>query len=295
MASTPPSRFLAGLPVLAGRLVSNRYLLSAVAATAGLSALLVPRDRAPDPRHLDRIEKRLEMARSEGAGERVPDLLARATDETDRARLAVARESHRLPLLRSYGSARHWISEATRSSETVLTRTRADNEDFRVETGERLEEATRRLTEARAAAGTAHVGARGRQDLMQAEITLDEARRNYARGAYGRSRKRAEEVIHIGSTWQSRSTERLARFDEPAELARWQEWIDATIDWSAREKEFAIVVDKVGRTLILYQNGAQLVTFPVDLGLDPVSRKIREGDNATPEGRYKVKEIRTGR
>ena len=108
-------------------------------------------------------------------------------------------------------------------------------------------------------------------------------------------RARAEQedaVLQIGAEWESRSAERMERFSDAEALRRWQQWIDETLAWSDRENDYAIVVDKVGRLLILYHDGKELVTFPVDLGIDPVGRKLQEGDNATPEGRYRIQEVR---
>ena len=52
--------------------------------------------------------------------------------------------------------------------------------------------------------------------------------------------------------------------------------------------ERLIIVEKVSRTLYLYQDGEILKAFPVSLGFNPVSPKTRRGDGATPEGLYYV-------
>ena len=254
--------------------------------------LFIPRDTAPEPGYLERVDQLISMARSEGAETYTPDLLETAVGEAHAAKVAVARQRTRPLLLRGYGAARFKIAEATRSSERLLEETRTAIQAAREESGRAIEDATRRLTRANAAAGTAHVGAQGRRALMGARIALDEARRNYARGAYGKALARADAVLQIGAEWESRSAERMERFRDAEALRRWQQWIDETLAWSDRENDYAIVVDKVGRLLILYHDGKELVTFPVDLGIDPVGRKLQEGDNATPEGRYRIQEVR---
>lgn len=49
-----------------------------------------------------------------------------------------------------------------------------------------------------------------------------------------------------------------------------------------------IEVAKAARELRVYSESKLVGTFPVGLGFDPVSDKQREGDGATPEGRYTV-------
>jgi murein L,D-transpeptidase YafK len=49
-----------------------------------------------------------------------------------------------------------------------------------------------------------------------------------------------------------------------------------------------IVVIKSRRQLMLYAGDQLLRTYPIGLGFNPVGDKIKEGDGATPEGRFYV-------
>ena len=49
-----------------------------------------------------------------------------------------------------------------------------------------------------------------------------------------------------------------------------------------------LVVLKARRQLQLFSAGALLKTYPIALGSEPVAPKRREGDRATPEGKYRV-------
>jgi hypothetical protein len=77
------------------------------------------------------------------------------------------------------------------------------------------------------------------------------------------------------------------RFSSTA-LARYQAWIRETLDAGGP----ALIVDKWAHTLDLYRDGQKLATFPIDLGGNPVDDKFMEGDQATPEGRYRIAEVR---
>ena len=49
-----------------------------------------------------------------------------------------------------------------------------------------------------------------------------------------------------------------------------------------------IVVKKARRELLLFSGETLLRTYRVGLGFNPVPPKVRQGDGATPEGRYFV-------
>ena len=49
-----------------------------------------------------------------------------------------------------------------------------------------------------------------------------------------------------------------------------------------------VVIQKGARTLTLYSGDQPIARFQVALGRNPVGRKLCQGDNRTPEGRYYV-------
>jgi murein L,D-transpeptidase YafK len=57
---------------------------------------------------------------------------------------------------------------------------------------------------------------------------------------------------------------------------------------TAPMQDLRIEIFKARRQLIVYSGERRLKTYRVGLGLDPVRRKSRRGDHATPEGRYRV-------
>jgi hypothetical protein len=85
---------------------------------------------------------------------------------------------------------------------------------------------------------------------------------------------------------------RLARFDDPNNLRTWGSWVSEAVRQSAVTRSAAIVVDKLERRLYLYESGTRRMTFEVELGSGALARKLHQGDRATPEGRYRVREVR---
>ncbi|HEU5321419.1 MAG TPA: hypothetical protein VFX28_11485, partial [Methylomirabilota bacterium] len=272
------------------RLLRLRAVRLAVALTGlvggGVGALFIPRDSPPVVGALAEARRDLDAAIREGARTWAPQSFHTAVALHDAAASALGRERARLPLLRDYGPVRRALAAASDASRLLLQATRLAVGGARGEAQSALLAAEAALDAARAAADTIRIQAHGRRALMQTELALDEARRLQARGEHLRAAERARWVIDQSRTWEQRSLKVLSRFASEPSLRQWRRWVADTISWSARTGDPAVVVDKATRELILYVDGRPKRTFNVDLGLNPVMDKLREGDNATPEGRY---------
>jgi len=77
------------------------------------------------------------------------------------------------------------------------------------------------------------------------------------------------------------------------DLYRYNRWIERTIKTSLEEKSSVIVVDKSKYELNLYDKGSLVKKYNIELGYDPVNRKLVQGDNKTPEGFYRIVKKRT--
>jgi L,D-peptidoglycan transpeptidase YkuD (ErfK/YbiS/YcfS/YnhG family) len=101
-----------------------------------------------------------------------------------------------------------------------------------------------------------------------------------------REARRDAAVIH--RAWRSLH----ARFGDRSNLRQWREWAQATIEESRRTGETVLLIDKLRRRVTLYRDGRQIEHFPAELGANGLRRKEHAGDRATPEGMYRVVEIK---
>jgi len=83
-----------------------------------------------------------------------------------------------------------------------------------------------------------------------------------------------------------------ARFGEPSNLRQWRNWAEMTIGESLRAGDTAILVDKLRRRVTLYLSGKPVAHFPAELGANGLRRKEHAGDRATPEGMYRVVQVK---
>ena len=79
-------------------------------------------------------------------------------------------------------------------------------------------------------------------------------------------------------------------FIDPSKLKTYDKWIDETVNWSKRNNEYALIVNKSERKLRIYYNGTAIDSFLVGLSPRPIGEKSYDGDLYIPEGRYNIYE-----
>jgi L,D-peptidoglycan transpeptidase YkuD (ErfK/YbiS/YcfS/YnhG family) len=128
----------------------------------------------------------------------------------------------------------------------------------------------------------------GRQGIIQAGIFLREAEAALERGAFDSAR---EGILKARNTLRGAEDAilvHIGRYLDKEELGVWKKWIEETVAESKRSGRLAIIVSKLERRLTVYRNGLPLRSYAVGLGINGLLTKTRSGDNATPEGKYRV-------
>lgn len=265
------------------------------AALVLFAALLIPRDKPPTPEVLRSPLRRLVQEAPPGTPRAVLDERVSGVSHLQRqAIIAVARQSRRPPLLRGYTGARRLLATADAAADEALEAMATVQAAARQEALTRITQAQEALLNARVVGARVHLQAAARQALIQQEIKLEEAQRNLTRGDYQAAIHKAGQVLSGSRSEQENAARTLARLQDRTTVALWRRWVDQTVAWSRRQSSTALVVDKAGHRLLLYDSGRLLTTFDIDLGLNPIPDKLHEGDKATPEGRYRISQVRDG-
>jgi lipoprotein-anchoring transpeptidase ErfK/SrfK len=133
-----------------------------------------------------------------------------------------------------------------------------------------------------------HLGAYNRTLLQKSKIALAEARSMYARGDYVECAFRAAEAGTGSRAVSGNAVEAAARYADASLVARWGRMVAETAAWSRSTGGTAIVVLKENHRVDIYDNGRLVRSYRADMGYRSVNDKLRSGDAATPEGRYRV-------
>lgn len=124
--------------------------------------------------------------------------------------------------------------------------------------------------------------------LMHTEVLLTEAGRFAADDKGSEALRRLAEagasIKAVSETMRSV----LARFADRETIARWRRQVDEALAKSRRSKEDLLVISKIERRLSHYRNGHLVKHYEAGMGFNYLTAKLCAGDNATPEGAYKV-------
>lgn len=120
----------------------------------------------------------------------------------------------------------------------------------------------------------------------------DRARRLAGDGHLIQAAEAAEQALVL-SAQVERGFETLhSRFRDARRLRQWRSWAAEAVAASRATGGVAIVVNKLGRKLEVYDGGRRVATFHAELGVNGLREKRHSGDKATPEGRYRITEAR---
>ena len=126
-----------------------------------------------------------------------------------------------------------------------------------------------------------------RDQLTRSELLVSEGCLALKNGEVMLARKRLETAETLLTNVTTEVHSNMQGYFE--RLPQWTQWAERTIAWSRNNKRTAIVIDKMEHTLSLYQNGNGALKIPVELGMNWIGAKSRNGDLATPEGQYFIR------
>lgn len=126
----------------------------------------------------------------------------------------------------------------------------------------------------------------------QATLKWDLALRYASSGAHERAVTAAEQARDFTKIVRSGFVALHARYSDPKQLNRWRALANETIASSRETGETVFIVDKLKRKLYVYSAGRRVATYNAELGVKGLRQKLHAGDQATPEGRYRVTQVR---
>lgn len=131
-------------------------------------------------------------------------------------------------------------------------------------------------------------GRLARKDLIKAELILAETGILIEK----KEHLHAEDKFRAADAYIKAAEEKILpifnRYADRGLLHKWQRWFEETIAESRARSSMAIIINKSERLLTIYKNGTPAKTYSVGLGRNGSTDKMHAGDNATPEGRYKI-------
>jgi len=230
----------------------------------------------------------LEAAREAAAARWAPDALYQAEAAMRAALLEHRRQESRFYLNRDFRAARSSLELADAKAGSAREQAITAHELARAAADEALGAAEEALAEADRFAAVIHLARREQVLLERARLTLNEARIHHGTGDHIVAAEMAESAVDQAYRVQREAAGLASRFTDSDRIRTWRRWIEETIDWSRRTGSAAVIVNKESHQLTLYAAGRPVRTYAADLGSNTAGTKLHSGDNATPEGRYRI-------
>jgi hypothetical protein len=267
------------------RLVSALLFVVLAGLAGGSTWLYVKRDLPPVD-DLMQCRQYLNLVRATAREDEALPVLQSAQENLDRAQVSLDAQYRRLILFRNFDLVRYHIRRARELGGDALTTGRQARLAAVDECQRRLTTLRRSLRTTRALLARMSIKDGALVKLTSAEARLNVADSRLVDHESGEVREilnQAEEEIADASVSIQGNLEGFL-----TRRAQWNSWIQETISWSQRANDEAVLIDKLNHECYLLRGGRVIDSFPVDLGGEWMSQKIREGDRATPEGRYVV-------
>jgi hypothetical protein len=270
-----------------------RLVLFTSIMLAGIFVLFAVQ-RDPDPSALyHSTEVYLNLAREMKADLDAPSAYETASRTLGQARTAMMSQYGRPAFLRNYGQTRRLLLDAHKKTALAI-------DSARTESATRQEKLQAEISDIRADADEVRalllrlppryhralrhiVSAESRMTAAESKLTAQESRdalesMQIARGEVSLALRDVRGLL----------VSFLARRSE------WNDDLQQTLNWSRSTGGTALIVDKLNHAAHLVQGGKDIRQFPVEFGPGWLDKKIRAGDQATPEGRYRIVSKKNG-
>jgi lipoprotein-anchoring transpeptidase ErfK/SrfK len=245
----------------------------------------------PPLQDLERARRAMVRAAEAGGVLRAPDVCAAAQAALTQAEAEIRLQIRRSSWSRDFDQAKTLTRTALDASQSCVAHARAARDLRR----RRAEEALASLQAA--IARTQGLGRHIPDDsgiksqVLKAEISLGEGRSSFQSGQF----ERAEEAAARGEAQVRGAVQAMDQFIDAfrssPRVATWKRWAAEAVREAKRGGQAVILVDKLRRQLLVLR-GDEETSYVVDLGAGGIESKTRAGDDSTPEGHYKITEVR---
>ena len=256
-----------------------------------MASLLFAACSQPPLHQIEAARKALKRAAASGGVLRAPEICAAAQAALARAEAEIRVQGRKSSWSRRYRFAERLAVVALDTGRSCAAHAEAVQEGRKRRAGGALDDLQSAIDHASALAR--HTPDSGIQAvLLRATLSLGEGRSSFETGEY----ERASAAAGRGREQVAAAVREIDQFiDEYRRSPRreaWRKWLRGTLQQSRDEKRTVLVVDKLRRELLVVRGDDEMASFRVDLGLGGMEHKTRAGDAFTPEGRYKVTEVR---
>ncbi len=125
-----------------------------------------------------------------------------------------------------------------------------------------------------------------RSRISKGKILLEEANVAYDKGQFLQANRKLTDSEYLLTESYEYANSNLKNYFKSYSV--WRNWVDKTVKESQKNNDYSIIIDKFSRKCMIYLSGTKKFEFDAELGKNWVGDKRVRGDQATPEGMYKI-------
>ncbi len=217
-----------------------------------------------------------------------PERYAKYSDALRKGRKDFIREESKFRWFRNYRAVESEFKDILKEGNDIFKEIQLTKETKSNSTESQISFFENKISRLRELTAMINEGRLSRKDLTVAEIILSEARHLHEKGDYADAERKIEAITSYIKSAENTILPILNRYTDRSQIAKWKGWVEETISESRAKGIYSVVVSKIERSLILYKNGIPFRTYSVGIGRNGSLDKLHAGDNATPEGRYRI-------
>ena len=204
------------------------------------------------------------------------------------ARRSLERENLKLGWLRDYDKVREEYASVLRTGQALKAEVQAAVSRQASSLAESAESIRRRLRTIDELTLSLVERGQARNRLTRASLALVEADALIKQSKFDQASARLDKASGLADEAERAVLTHISRYLDPAQVRSWKTAAEETIAESRRRGITVLIVSKLERRLAVYKSGQLFRTYEVGLGFNGLADKRYAGDNATPEGRYKI-------
>lgn len=230
----------------------------------------------------------VEKARNSPATRWAPATLRSAELALRLGKQAERVQSGRLVFFRDYTPAREGFRTAEERARDAMAEATSARDAARSLAEAAISQASRQVGEAESVAQSVRLARSDRLQFHGARTRLNEARALFKEERYLEAEAHARESAEKALKSRHAGVSLAARYTDADQVRQWRRWAEETIAWSRSTGQHAIVVYKEKNRLSLYDDGKLVRSYEADMGANSLNTKLAAGDEATPEGKYRI-------
>ncbi|MEJ5165908.1 MAG: L,D-transpeptidase, partial [Thermoanaerobaculia bacterium] len=125
-------------------------------------------------------------------------------------------------------------------------------------------------------------------NFLKSYTYLKESENLYKIGKLEKAKTKLASAQFLNEKLFSQIKDSLKSFYSPEKIREWKNLYNEALNLSSSSSVIVVIKDE--RVLKVLRNGRVFKLYSVEFGKNPLSKKTKSGDLATPEGRYKITE-----